>query len=215
MWLPGRAGWLRISAYPATFWQHINRLDRCCPGLLSVMHAMLCKPARTQSTAAINRPTYSIDDVEHPIVKSAVSYWQSVRAQRRFPARADLTLRGMASFLPYTLIVAVIENGNDYEYRFVGDAERQAFKRDFKGMRVSQIEKIAPKLGETIRATYDKVSATGLPFAVRGLADHVRTNAYIPYHEAAFLPLGVTDGSVDHFLAIGVNIERPVSQPTG
>ena len=180
--------------------------------MLAVVHAMLFKPARTQSTAAIHRSTYSIDEVEHPIVKSAVSYWQSVRAQRRFPARAALTLRGMASFLRYTLIVAVIENGTDYEYRFVGDAERQAFKRDFKGMRVSQIEKIAPKLGQVIRATYDRVSATGLPFAVRGLADHVKTSEHIPYHEAAFLPLGATDELVDHFLAVAVNVERPVSQ---
>jgi hypothetical protein len=183
--------------------------------MLSAMHAMLFKPASTQSTAAINRPTYSIDEVEHPIVKSAVSYWQSIRAQRRFPARADLTLRGMASFLPYALIVAVIENGADYEYRFVGDVERQAFKRDFKGMRVSQIEKIAPKFGEIIRATYDKVSSTGLPFAVRGLADHFKTNVHIPYHETAFLPLGSMDGLVDHLLAVGVNIKRPVSQSAG
>jgi hypothetical protein len=176
---------------------------------------MLFKPARTKSAAAINRPTYSIDEVEHPIVKSAVSYWRSVRAQRRFPARADLTLRGMASFLPYSLIVAVIENGTDYEYRFVGEVERQAFNRDFKGMRVSQIEKIAPKLGEVIRATYDKVSSTGLPFAVRGLADQVKTTEYIPYHEAVFLPLGVADGLVDHFLAVAVNVKRPDSQSTG
>jgi hypothetical protein len=179
--------------------------------MLPVMHAMTFKPARPQSTAAINRPTYSIDEVEHPIVKSAVSYWQSVRAQRRFPARADLTLRGMAGFLPYALIVAVIENGADYEYRFVGDIERQAFKRDFKGMRVSQIERMAPKFGEVIRATYDKVSTTGLPFAVRGLAEHVKTDEYIPYHETVFLPLGATDKLVDHFLAVGVTIKRPIS----
>jgi hypothetical protein len=157
-----------------------------------------------------NRPTFSIDEVEHPTVKSAVSYWQSVRAQRPFPARADLTLRGMASFLPYTLIVAVIEDGADYEFRFVGDVERQAFKRNFKGMRVSQVEKIVPKFGEIIRATYDKVSSTGLPFAVRGLADHVKTNEYLPYHETAFLPLGAADGLVDHILVVGVNIKRPV-----
>src|ERR1700721_3489156 len=113
------------------------------------------------------------------------------------------------SFLRYTLIVAVIENGTDYEYRFVGDAARQAFNRDFKGMRVSQVEKIVPKLGQVIRATYDRVASTGLPFAVRGLADHVRTNDYVPHHESAFLPLGATDEFVDHFLAVAVNVERP------
>ena len=177
-------------------------------GLPIVMHAMLFKPARTQSTAAIIPPTYSIDEVEHPIVRSAASYWQSVRAQRRFPARADLTLRGMASWLPYTLIVAVIENGADYEFRFVGDAERQAFKRDFKGMRISQVEKIAPAFGETIRATYNKVSSIGLPFAARGLVDHVTTDDYVPSHETVFLPLGTTDSLVDHLLIVGVTIER-------
>jgi hypothetical protein len=201
---------------PAFLGQHIiNQLTRCCAAFLSAMHAMLFRPARTQSTATIDRPTYSIDDVEHPIVISAVSYWRSLRAQRRFPARADLALRGMARFLPYTLIVAVIENGADYEYRFVGDFERQAFKRDFKGMRVSQVEKIAPTFGEIIRATYDEVRSTGLPFAVRGLADHVKTDEHLPYHETAFLPLGAADGVVDHLLAVGVNIERPVSPATG
>jgi len=176
---------------------------------------MLFKPARTQSAATINQPTYPIDEVENPIVKSAVSYWQLVRAQRRFPARADLTLRGMASFLPYTLIVSVVDNGTDYEYRFVGEAERQAFRRNFKDMRVSQVERIAPKLGEIIRATYDRVRSTGSPFAVRGLADHVKANEYIPHHETAFLPLGAVDGVVDHILAVGVSIERPVSRSGG
>src|SRR4029077_6389324 len=114
----------------------------------------------------------------------------------------------------YALIIAVIEDGADYEYRFVGDVERRAFKRNFTGMRVSQVEKIAPKFGEVIRATYDKVCSTGLPFAVRGLADHVRTNEYIPYHETVFLPLGATDASVDHVLAVGVTIERPILQST-
>jgi hypothetical protein len=113
-----------------------------------------------------------------------------------------------------TLIIAVIDGGTDYEYRFVGDAERQSFNRDFKGMRVSQVEEIAPRFGEIIRATYDKVRTAGLPFAARGLADHVSTTDFLPYHETAFLPLGVADDAVDHLLVVGVNIERPVSQTT-
>ena len=173
---------------------------------------MLFRTAKTRSSAAIDRPTFSIYEVQHPIVKSAVVYWQLIRAQRQFPARADLTLRGMASFLPYTLIIAVIDDGADYEYRFVGDAERQSFKRDFKGMRVSQVEEIAPNFGEIIRASYDKVRSTGLPFAAGGLADHVQATDFLPYHETAFLPLGATDNAVDHLLAVGVSIERPFSQ---
>jgi hypothetical protein len=81
-------------------------------------------------------------------------------------------------------------------------------------MRVSQVEKIAPQFGEIIRATYDKVSSTGLPFAVCGLADHVKKNEYVPYHETAFLPLGVSDELVDHLLVVGVKIKRSVSPST-
>src|SRR5450755_1252621 len=147
------------------------------------MRAMLFKSARIPSPAAVDRPTFPIDEVQNPIVKSAVAYWKSVKAQRQFPARSDLTLRGMTSFLPFTLIIAVIDDGADYEYRFVGDAERQSFNRDFKDMRVSQVEKIAPGFGEIIRATYDKVRSAGLPFAARGLADHVKTTDFLPYHE--------------------------------
>jgi hypothetical protein len=178
------------------------------------MRVMQFSPSRKRPPAAFDRPTLPIEDVQHPVVQSAVSYWQLVRAQRRFPARADLTLRGMARFLPFTLIIAVINGGTDYEYRFVGDVERQSFNRDFKGMRVSQVEEIAPRFGEVIRATYDKVRTAGLPFAARGLADHVSTTDFLPYHETAFLPLGVVDDAVDHLLVVGVNIERPVSQAT-
>jgi hypothetical protein len=172
---------------------------------------MLFKQVTKRSSEASERPTFSVDLVENQIVKAAVSYWYSVRGQRRLPARSDLTLRGMASFIPYTLIVAVIEGGADYEYKFVGEVERQQFGRDFKGMRVSAVEKIAPKFGSILRATYDRIRSMGSPFAVRGLADHEPHDIWRPYHETAFLPLGVTDEIVDHFLAVSVNVPRPRS----
>jgi len=145
---------------------------------------------------------------ENAIVKSAIAYWHSIKEERRFPARSDLTLRGMATVLPYTLIVAVIDNGADYEYRYVGDAERQAFKRDFKGARLSSIETQMPAFGRILRHTYNKVRTEGLPFVIRGLVDHPH-ESLLPYHETAFLPLGVSDDAVDFILIVGVSVPAP------
>jgi hypothetical protein len=157
------------------------------------------------------RIVFPVENARNLHVVAAVAYWRSLCGQRQFPARSDLTLRGMASFIPFSLIVAVIDGGADYEYRFVGDAERKAFKRDFKGMRVSQIEKEVPSFGRVLRATYDEARSRGRPFGVRGLADHKPDGAWLPYHESVFLPLGASDDAVDHLLITGVSIERPPS----
>jgi len=149
--------------------------------------------------------TLSIDDVEHATIRSAIDYWRSVCGNRQFPARSDLTLRGLAVVLPYSLIVAVLDGGTDYEFRFVGDAECQAFKRNFKGMRITDVERESPDFGKILRATYERVRSSGTPFIVRGMVDHKPLIALLPYHESVFLPLG-SAGSVDHILIVGVSV---------
>ena len=168
-------------------------------------------PVSEMSANGGDRVVFPVTNARNLHVGAAVAYWRSLCGKRRFPARSDLTLRGMASFIPYSLIVSVIDGGADYEYRFVGDAERQAFKRNFKGMRVSQIEKEAPAFGRVLRATYEQARSTGQPFGVRGLADHKPDGPWLPYHESVFLPLGTSEEVVDHLLITGVSVERPRS----
>ena len=150
-----------------------------------------------------------IEDAINPFVKTGVAVWQSLCGQRKFPARADLTLRAMAPFLPYAVFIAVIDGGADYEFRYVGEAQRQAFHTYFKGMRVSQIEAVAPELGALLRGAYGLVASTGMPFAVRGRVDHEPAGSKFLYHESAFLPLGTNDAAVDHLLVVGVQIPEP------
>lgn len=153
--------------------------------------------------------TLSIADVRNPHVRAGVDYWHSLRGQRRFPARADLALRGMAAILPFAVIVAVEGGGADYEFRYVGDAQRQAFSTHFKGMRLTQIEAAAPELGAIVRGAYEHVRATGVPLLVRGRVDHEPANSRFLYHETAFLPLGASDDAVDHLLIVGVQVPEP------
>lgn len=120
-----------------------------------------------------------------------------------------MTLRGMAAILPYVVIIGVIDDGADYEYRLVGDAQRQAFKTYFKGMRVTQIEAVVPDLGMVLREAYEKVRSAGAPLFLRGRTDHEPPGSQFLYHETAFLPLGATDTAVDHLLIVGVQIPTP------
>lgn len=138
-----------------------------------------------------------------------IRYWQSQCGKRRFPARDKLTFRGMAQFLPFAVIAAVIDDGADYEYRYVGEAQRQAFRTYFKGMRVTQIEAGAPELGAILRSAYEQVRSTGTPLLVRGRVDHEPADSLFSYHETAFLPLGISDSCVDHLLMLGVQVPTP------
>jgi hypothetical protein len=147
----------------------------------------------------------AISDARSPFVRKGVEYWQSLCGQRRFPARGDLTLRGMAPFLPHTVIIGVIGGGADYDYRYVGEAEREAFKTYFKGIRLTQIEAYAPEFGGILRRAYEQVRSTGLPFIVRGRSDLGNSQL----SETAFLPLGAGQEAVDHLLIVGVQIPEP------
>ena len=152
----------------------------------------------------------SIDDAVNPFVRKGVVYWRSLSGTRRFPARSDMTFRGLAAILPYTVIVSVIDGGADFEYRYVGDAQRQAIGVWFKGLRVTQIEAGAPPFGAILRAAYEQVRASGAPSLVQGRIDHQPPDTQLLYHETAFLPLGADGSAVDHILIVGVQIPAPI-----
>ncbi len=161
------------------------------------------------SQEAISASMALIEDAENPIVKIGAEYWRSLRGKRRFPSRGDLALRGMVAILPYSVIIAVLDGGADYEYRFVGDAQRQAYKTYFKGMRLSQIEIGAPELGEVLRDVYELLRSSGSPLLLRGKADYDEIDSQQRYHETVLLPLGASDGVVDHILVVGVHVPSP------
>jgi hypothetical protein len=115
----------------------------------------------------------------------------------------------MAAILPYVVILDVLENGADYEVRYVGDIQRQAFGIYFKGMRLTQIEASVPEFGSILRAVYEKARLHGEPFIMRGQVHDELSDTKFLYHETAFLPLGASDSAVDHLLVVGVQVPKP------
>lgn len=150
------------------------------------------------------RPESSIelvspDSLDSKPVSLAVCYWENLRGGRNFPARTDITPRGMAPFLRNIVLIRVVDGGRDYEYRIVGDACVQAFGLNFRGARLTEVEAAEANYGLATRAAYEHVRTMGRPFALRGwVAPSIPS--FFSYHETAFLPFG-DNGTVDHILA--------------
>lgn len=138
----------------------------------------------------------------------AVRYWQDLRGTGRFPVREAITPRDMAPFLRNIVLIRVIDDGKDYEYRIVGDACVQAFGSNFRGARLTEVEAINPIYGLATRAAYEHVRTTGTPFALRGWVAP-STPSLFSYHETALLPLGKHD-VVDHILAASSYTPRAI-----
>ena len=52
------------------------------------------------------------------------------------------------------LEVRVVDDGADYEYRIVGDANVQAFGSNFQGARLTEVEAVNPTYGLATRAAF-------------------------------------------------------------
>jgi hypothetical protein len=150
-----------------------------------------------------------IEEVTTPPVKLGAAYWQSLRGHRKFPARSELTLRGMARFLSHVIIIRVEDNGADYEYRYVGETQRQAYGIPLKGIRLSQIEAAAPQLGVLLRCVYEQVRSTAKTLVIRGRALSASADERPQFQETVWMPLGDSDTCVDHLLMVGVQVPRP------
>jgi hypothetical protein len=128
-------------------------------------------------------------------------HWKKLKGDRRFPARDDINPRDMAAFLRHIVMIRVLDNGADYEYRIVGDAHVQAQGINFAGHKLSGIEAITPDYDTYTRATYGYVCTTGEPFAMRGWVGRDVPQSAFSYYETLFLPLG-RDNTVDHLLVV-------------
>lgn len=131
-------------------------------------------------------------------------YWLGLKGSRRFPARQQVTLRGLRSLAKHATLIRVIDGGTDYEFRFVGDIPVSAVGWNFQGRRYSEPEVAAVMRANYRHQLYGEVVRTGEPrvFKVR-MVEHRGLN--LPMHsETAYFPLGDSDEAVDHLLGFTV-----------
>jgi hypothetical protein len=169
------------------------------------------QPARAEELAVPQHSSgrvLTLEQIESVIVRQVADHWLGLRGARPFPARADLTPKNLNRLLRHIILIKVIDEGADYEFRIVGDVQVQAYGESFANMRLSQIAAKHPKFAEGLKLFYDGVRMGRMPFAYRGWIGRDMPDTRFSYHECAFFPLGPAEDVVDHILVVGVYVSR-------
>jgi len=168
-------------------------------------------PVKSTSTARESLSQFiALNDIENPIVRQGIVYWAGLCRGRRYPARSDVTPRGLKGMLRNTTLLKVVDGGRDYEYRIIGDAYVMAHGRSYQGLKWSETARFSPGYHASIKPVYDSVVRTGEPMATRGWIEKGNRAREHVYCEYVFLPLGSEERGVDHILVFAVYVAKPM-----
>lgn len=151
----------------------------------------------------------SLENIAPPLLAEGLAYWRSLLNGRRFPVRSDITLLGLKSVMRNTILMRVIGECEDYEYRYVGDAHIVAHGNKIQGKRWSELDTGSGLFSRQRRQFYDEVVRSGQPVLVAGyVARHFFDVSKMPdisfvFAKTLCLPLG-RDDEVDHLLTVTV-----------
>lgn len=97
------------------------------------------------------------------------------------------------ALLPNSVLIDVIDEGNDYKFRVYGTAHVTNFGADLTGLTVSEVEKINPAT-KVIRQVYDMVLAERGP--VFFVLDYLNRNDVVKRATGVMLPLVDDDDKI-------------------
>ena len=141
----------------------------------------------------------TLDQLSSRPVREGAAYWLGLRGTRAYPTRDDISPRQMRGFLRNAILIRILDDGADFEYRIVGDAHVQAYGFHIKGLKLSQMDHLVPGHAPRLAHIYNIARNRAAPLALRGWA--MRGSEPF-HHESVFLPLGPGPGTVDHILNI-------------
>ena len=105
--------------------------------------------------------------------------------------------------LPYFVVVDVIDDGDDFRYRFWGTAHTDIFRQDYTGKRVSEIKPAVVSV--ELRQQYRRVRDTAAPclFTLDVIDD---THFSLPVREISLrLPFVSEDGTISRIVSFSDN----------
>ena len=154
---------------------------------------------KTESSDITSFERIALDELESPVVRRGVAYWNILRGERRFPAREEVHPRDIVSLLKNVLLIRVLDGGADFEFRIVGDAQAQTYALPFAGKRLGDMRGTCPPYGYILNGLFQHVTQFGEPVALRGHFGAGFANLKIAYCETVMLPLGLGE-AVDHII---------------
>ena len=79
-----------------------------------------------------------------PRLRDAFAYWDSKRAGRTMPSRADIDPVEIPALLRFLMLIDVIAAPPDFRYRLIGTAIRNISRADYTGRRFSELSDKGP-----------------------------------------------------------------------
>lgn len=132
--------------------------------------------------------------------RQGYDYWCRARAARRFPSRDDIKPRDIAGALTYMVLIKVIDNSSEFQFRIVGGHAGRGYGTDLTNRLLSDVAKEIPRPAENWRKIYHQVVESGMPLALHITAGRDAVEANFTEAEAVFLPLGSTEQNVEYVL---------------
>jgi hypothetical protein len=115
------------------------------------------KPQRAQQVA----------EPETKRIRELAAYWESKRAGRFAPRRADIDPADIRAHMPTLMMVDVLPDG-DYRYRLMGTSLTEGRGRTATGQRVTELMADRPDAMRQLKQRFDSVVAARAPVYSRG-----------------------------------------------
>jgi hypothetical protein len=150
-------------------------------------------------------PSTSISpgDLQQTYTRDAYAAWLAARGDRHMPSRADMSPRVMRKFLNYVALVEVLNGGEDFRFRVVGDGIATQQKLPLAGKTMADVDRMVPGFGGFLKGIYTRTLKHRDERAYRGT--YMRTADRHPFnYETLVLPLSDDGETVDHILVISV-----------
>ena len=157
------------------------------------------------SVATFNRETardvgrvVELSSLKSQICRDALNIWNELRGDREFPSREQITPRKLAPFLRSVTLYEIVDAGEDFRRRVMGDSTARIFGGKSGGTRVL-LNANSAGMGDIVCRLNMAVMKQRGPLALRGWLR--RGEDDFIFHETVMLPLGVHD-DIDHILAV-------------
>ena len=108
-----------------------------------------------------------LEEISSPLVLTAVKLWEEQRGNRKFPSRNDLSPRALSAYLRNIMLYRLIGTGEDFEVRVMGDAAVYAYGTCYQGMRMSEVNRIRPGMGDVVARVCSSVLNRKAPLAFK------------------------------------------------
>ncbi len=159
------------------------------------------RQSAAEITRKLSRNEIALSEIQNTTVRKALDVWEHVRGTRPMPARVDMSPRVLIGLLSNTAVLRVIDNGDDFEFRIVGDQIRVQQGAPLQGKRMNEVQAMLPGYGDLLKRIYRNAYKAAEPRAFRGWYTRPADNHPF-FHEVIIMPVADDGATVDHLFVV-------------